>query len=156
MNNNKIYKGNLNVGQKIVKIVTDINYQCIEIEYIGTINITSTLPQSYIVKNGNNKIIITKLIKDENILSDLFSYKGRAMITKCILLTDDLKQHNIYINKLALELYNTLDGTYDFIDTNWNHLTFDGNNNKKSYIYRKSTLDEENKTFTTIKEIRKK
>jgi|TARA_Y100000015_G_scaffold38854_1_gene42148 hypothetical protein len=156
MNNNKIYKGNLNVGQKIVKIVTDINYQCIEIEYIGTINITSTLPQSYIVKNGNNKIIITKLIKDENILSDLFSYKGRAMITKCILLTDDLKQHNIYINKLALELYNTLDGTYDFIDTNWNHLTFDGNNNKKSYIYRKSTLDEENNTFTTIKEIRKK
>tara|TARA_B100000073_G_scaffold330942_1_gene319885 strand:+ start:692 stop:1162 length:471 start_codon:yes stop_codon:yes gene_type:complete len=156
MNNNKIYKGNLNVGQKIVKVVTDINYQCIEIEYIGTINITSTLPQSYIVKNGNNKIIITKLIKDENILSDLFSYKGRAMITKCILLTDDLKQHNIYINKLALELYNTLDGTYDFIDTNWNHLTFDGNNNKKSYIYRKSTLDEENNTFTTIKEIRKK
>ena len=156
MNNNKIYKGNLNVGQKIVKIVTDINYQCIEIEYIGTINITSTLPQSYIVKNGNNKIIITKLIKDENILSDLFSYKGRAMITKCILLTDDLKQHNIYINKLALELYNTLDGTYDFIDTNWNHLTFDVNNNKKSYIYRKSTLDEENNTFTTIKEIRKK
>ena len=136
--------------------ITNINYQGIEIEYVGTVNITSLLPSSYIVKSGNNKVIIIKLIKNDDILSDLFTYKGVAMITKCMIVTQDLETHNIYINKSNLELYNRLDGDYDNISKNWNDLSFDGNNNKKSYIYRKSTLDEENRTFTTIKEIRKK
>jgi|TARA_R100000458_G_scaffold20007_1_gene17770 hypothetical protein len=156
MNRKKTYNGNLNIGQKTIRIDTNINYQGIEIEYVGTINITSLLPSSYIVKSGNNKVIIIKLIKNDDILSDLFTYKGVAMITKCMIVTQDLETHNIYINKSNLELYNRLDGDYDNISKNWNDLSFDGNNNKKSYIYRKSTLDEENKTFTTIKEIRKK
>ena len=156
MNRKKTYNGNLNIGQKTIRIDTNINYQGIEIEYVGTINITSLLPSSYIVKSGNNKVIIIKLIKNDDILSDLFIYKGVAMITKCMIVTQDLETHNIYINKSNLELYNRLDGDYDNISKNWNDLSFDGNNNKKSYIYRKSTLDEENKTFTTIKEIRKK
>jgi hypothetical protein len=156
MNRKKTYNGNLNIGQKTIRIDTNINYQGIEIEYVGTVNITSLLPSSYIVKSGNNKVIIIKLIKNDDILSDLFTYKGVAMITKCMIVTQDLETHNIYINKSNLELYNRLDGDYDNISKNWNDLSFDGNNNKKSYIYRKSTLDEENKTFTTIKEIRKK
>lgn len=156
MNRKKTYKGNLNIGQKTIRIDTNINYQGIEIEYVGTVNITSLLPSSYIVKSGNNKVIIIKLIKNDDILSDLFTYKGVAMITKCMIVTQDLETHNIYINKSNLELYNRLDGDYDNISKNWNDLSFDGNNNKKSYIYRKSTLDEENRTFTTIKEIRKK
>jgi hypothetical protein len=156
MNRKKTYNGNLNIGQKTIRIDTNINYQGIEIEYVGTINITSLLPSSYIVKSGNNKVIIIKLIKNDDILSDLFTYKGVAMITKCMIVTQDLETHNIYINKSNLELYNRLDGDYDNISKNWNDLSFDGNNNKKSYIYRKSTLDEENRTFTTIKEIRKK
>ena len=156
MNRKKTYNGNLNIGQKTIRIDTNINYQGIEIEYVGTINITSLLPSSYIVKSGNNKVIIIKLIKNDDILSDLFTYKGVAMITKGMIVTQDLETHNIYINKSNLELYNRLDGDYDNISKNWNDLSFDGNNNKKSYIYRKSTLDEENKTFTTIKEIRKK
>ncbi len=156
MNRKKTYNGNLNIGQKTIRIDTNINYQGIEIEYVGTINITSLLPSSYIVKSGNNKVIIIKLIKNDDILSDLFTYKGVAMITKCMIVTQDLETHNIYINKSNLELYNRLDGDYDNISKNWNDLSFDGNNNKKSYIYRKSTLDEENNTFTTIKEIRKK
>ena len=156
MNRKKTYNGNLNIGQKTIRIDTNINYQGIEIEYVGTIKITSLLPSSYIVKSGNNKVIIIKLIKNDDILSDLFTYKGVAMITKCMIVTQDLETHNIYINKSNLELYNRLDGDYDNISKNWNDLSFDGNNNKKSYIYRKSTLDEENKTFTTIKEIRKK
>ena len=156
MNRKKTYNGNLNIWQKTIRIDTSINYQGIEIEYVGTINITSLLPSNYIVKSGNNKIIIIKLTKDQDILSDLFTYRGMAMITKCMLVTEDLQTYNIYINKSNLELYNRLDGDYDNISKNWNDLSFDGNNNKKSYIYRKSTLDKENNTFTTIKEIRKK
>ena len=51
MNREKKYTGNLNIGKKNVSIDTDINYQAIEIEYIGTINISSLLPNNYIVNN---------------------------------------------------------------------------------------------------------
>ena len=156
MNRKKTYNGNLNIGQKTIRIDTSINYQGIEIEYVGTINIISLLPSNYIVKSGNNKIIIIKLTKDEDILSDLFTYRGMAMITKCMLVTEDLKTHNLYVNKSNLEFYNRLDTTWENLSTNWEDLSFDGNNNKKSYIHRKTTYDKEAKTYTTTKEIRKR
>ena len=152
----KTYNGNLNIGRKTVRLDTDINYQGIEIEYVGTINITSLLNNNYIVSNGNNKIIIVKMIKNATVLKDLFTYKGMAMISKCMLVTEDLKTHNLYVNKSNLEFYNRLDTTWENLSTNWEDLSFDGNNNKKSYIYRKTTYDKEAKTYTTTKEIRKR
>ena len=152
----KTYNGNLNIGRKTVRLDTDINYQGIEIEYVGTINITSLLPNNYIVSNGNNKIIIVKMSKDDSVLKDLFTYKGMAMISKCMLVTEDLKTHNLYVNKSNLEFYNRLDTTWENLSTNWEDLSFDGNNNKKSYIHRKTTFDKEAKTYTTTKEIRKR
>ena len=164
----KTYIGNLNIGKKTISVETDINYQGIEIDYVGTINITSLLPDNYMVANGNNKIIIVKTIKDNNIISDLFSYKGMAMITRCKLATDDLKLYNLYINKSNLELWNTLQktekvGTTDGVEQSWESLTrywedidFDGKNAKKPYIHRTTSYDKETKTYTTIKEIRKK
>ena len=164
----KTYIGNLNIGKKTISVETDINYQGIEIDYVGTINITSLLPDNYMVANGNNKIIIVKTIKDNNIISDLFSYKGMAMITRCKLATDDLKLYNLYINKSNLELWNTLiktesSGTTAGTQQDWAYMTkfwedidYDGNNNKLSYIHRKTIYDKETKTYTTTKEIRKK
>ena len=74
MNVTDTYKGNLNIGKEKVSIDTDINYQAIQMEYVGTINIKSLLPNNYIVSSGNNKIIIAKLTKDDNNLLDLFTY----------------------------------------------------------------------------------
>mgnify|MGYP003628349525 CR=1 FL=1 len=156
MNVKKTYNGNLNIGQKIVSIDSDINYQGIQIEYVGTINITSLLPDEYIVSNGNNKIIIVKLIKNNNVLKDLFSYKGMAMITKCMLVTEDLVTHNLYVNKSNLEQYTRLGGVWESYARNWEDISFDGNNDKKPYIHRNTTYDNETKTYTTKKEIRKK
>ena len=41
MNVTDTYKGNLNIGKEKVSIDTDINYQAIQMEYVGTINIKS-------------------------------------------------------------------------------------------------------------------
>ena len=164
MNREKKYTGNLNIGKKNVSIDTDINYQAIEIEYIGTINISSLLPNNYIVNNGNNKIIIVKMVKDDNILNDLFSYRGMAIITKCKIVTEDLNTHNLYVNKSNLELWNTLESLdssasnvdWDYLTNHWEDISFDGNNNKRNYLYKKTTFDKETNTYTTTKEIRKK
>ena len=65
MNKEKKYTGNLNIGKKNVSIDTDINYQAIEIKYAGTMNVSSLLPNNYILEKGSNKIIIVKMIKDD-------------------------------------------------------------------------------------------
>tara|TARA_R110002020_G_scaffold10775_2_gene40895 strand:- start:902 stop:1372 length:471 start_codon:yes stop_codon:yes gene_type:complete len=152
----KKYDGNLNVGKKIVSLDSDVNYQGIQIDYVGSINITSLLPDNYIVSSGNNKIIILKLNQSNDILKDLFSYNGLAMITKCMLVTDTLTSHNLNVNKSNLEKYMRLDGVWETYTRNWEDISFDGNNDKKSYIHKKTTYDNEAKTFTTKKEIRKK
>ena len=137
MNVTDIYKGNLNIGKEKVSIDTDINYQAIQMEYVGTINIKSLLPNNYIVSSGNNKIIIAKLTKDDNNFLDLFTYKGLAIISNCMLVTKDLQKHNLYINKSNIETYDMLDGLWDNQTRNFEDLEFDGNNNKKPYIYKK-------------------
>ena len=156
MNKEKTYNGNLNVGRKTIRLETDINYQAIEIEYLGTIQITSLLPSDYILSSGRNKIIIVKMVKDNNIITDLFTYKGMAMITKCRLITSNLKSHNLYVNKLNLELWDKLDGTWENLSNDWENISFDGDNNKKNYMHRKAIYDKETNTYTTTKEIRKK
>ena len=131
MNVTDTYKGNLNIGKEKVSIDTDINYQAIQMEYVGTINIKSLLPNNYIVSSGNNKIIIAKLTKDDNNFLDLFTYKGLAIISNCMLVTKDLQKHNLYINKSNIETYDMLDGLWDNQTRNFEDLEYDGNNNKK-------------------------
>ena len=168
MNKEKTYTGNLNIGKKSVSIETDTVYQALEIGYVGTMNIISLLPDNYIVANGNNKIIIIKLSIDDTIMTDLFNYRGRALITGCKLVKEDLSSFNLYVNKSALQLWNTLRKTetsngaagtrqdWAYLTRDWENIEYDGNNNKLSYIHRKTTYDKEAKTHTTIKEIRKK
>ena len=168
MNKEKTYTGNLNIGEKTISVETDHNYQALEMDYVGTINITSLLPDNYMIANGNNKIIIIKTTKDSRIMTDLFNYKGMAMITRCKLVKDDLTSFNLYVNKPALELWNTLSKTetsngaagtkqdWAYLTRDWENIEYDGNNNKLSYIHRKTTYDKETKTYTTVKEIRKK
>ena len=79
-----------------------------------------------------------------------------------------LTNFNLYVNKPALELWNTLSKTelsngtagtrqdWAYLTRDWENIEYDGNNNKLSYIHRKTTYDKEAKTYTTVKEIRKK
>ena len=164
----KNYNGNLNIGKKVVSVDTDINYQAIEIKYIGTININKLLPSNYLVQSGSNKVIIIKLTHNDEILTDLFSYRGRTLITKCIIVDKELNSYNLFVNKSNLELWNTLSrtqksGTTDGVEQDWAYITrdwedidYDGVNNKYKYNHIKTTYDKENRKYITTTDIRKK
>ena len=152
----KTYTGTLNIGKEKVSLDTNIIYQGIQLEYVGTINIASLLPSNYIVSNGNNKIIIAKLTKDSDNFLDLFKYKGLAIISKCILVTEDLKKHILYINKSNIDTYGMLDNSWDNLTRNYEDLEFDGNNNKKRYLFIRRIKDEDTGIVTETREIRKK
>tara|TARA_Y100000401_G_scaffold116838_1_gene123613 strand:- start:1371 stop:1841 length:471 start_codon:yes stop_codon:yes gene_type:complete len=152
----KTYTGTLNIGKEKVSLDTNIIYQGIQLEYVGTINITSLLPSNYIVSNGNNKIIIAKLTKDSDNFLDLFKYKGLAIISKCMLVTEDLKKHILYINKSNIDTYGMLDNSWDNLTRNYEDLEFDGNNNKKRYLFKRRIKDEDTGIVTETREIRKK
>ena len=49
---------NLIIKQKSVEIDTEISYSAIEIRYRGEMYIKNNLPNDFIVRKGNNKIII--------------------------------------------------------------------------------------------------
>ena len=100
---------------------------------------------------------------------DLFAYFGNATLYKCIANEGvGFYSVNLYINKLHLELWNTLSKresldsdekkTQDwaYITKNWEDINFNGKNNKKSYLYNKTSYNKETNQYTTIKEIRKK
>ena len=162
------YKGRLIVGKAKVYIDTELKYQGLEINYVGDINMTSLLPNNYIVANGNGKIIIIKTTKDENNYKDLFSYLGMAIITKCLLVDIDLNKYLLPIDKTSLEIWNKLGRTkrsytgdsegqdWAYITRNWQDINFDGINNKLAYIHSKSEYDVEAKKITRTREIRKK
>ena len=73
-----------------------------------------------------------------------------------MLVTKDLQKHNLYINKSNIETYDMLDGLWDNQTRNFEDLEFDGNNNKKPYIYKKYVRTPETNKITQIKEISKK
>ncbi len=152
----KTYNGNLNISKNAVSIETDYIYQGIEIDYIGVLNIETTLPSDYIVSKGNNKIIIIKLQHNNKNIIDLFTYTGKAIISKCVLVTKELESYNLYINNTALELYDALEGNWEDYTRSWQDISFDGNNKKYNYQYRKANYDKDTKTYTTTKEIRNK
>ena len=157
----------LKVGEEIVSIQTSEEWKGLQIQFKGKVEINSVLPQDYIVESGVNKIIIIKFNKRDEVLSDLFKYKGKLNILSCIMVSGDLKQTTIHIDKSSLQLWNTLYGSVNkkgetvlkdwaYLGENWEDLDFDGNNNKYSYTYRKQVYDKESKTYTEIKELRKK
>tara|TARA_R100001530_G_C4267669_1_gene142256 strand:- start:193 stop:726 length:534 start_codon:yes stop_codon:yes gene_type:complete len=157
----------LKIGEKIVSIQASEIWKGLQIEFQGKVEINSLLPDDYIVESGVNKIIIVKFNKRDEVLSDLFKYKGKLNILSCIMVSGDLKQTTVHIDKSSMQLWNTLYGSVNkkgetvlkdwaYLGENWEDLDFDGNNNKYSYTYRKQVYDKESKTYTEIKELRKK
>tara|TARA_R110002020_G_scaffold69405_6_gene180648 strand:+ start:3502 stop:4020 length:519 start_codon:yes stop_codon:yes gene_type:complete len=163
----KTYNGNLNIEKEKVSVDTNHTFDMIEIHYAGKMNIQTLLPSGCTLEHDrlSHKIIIHKNRKAN--ISDLFKYRGKASIKKSFLLLGNNKT-NLYVNKSNLELWNTLrktekvgetDGVeqdWAYLTKNWEDISFDGNNAKQPYIYRKTTYDKEANTYTTIKEIRKK
>ena len=80
MNKNKTYDGNLYIDKNKISIETDYKYQGLEIDYKGAFSITKLLPENYIISKANNKIVIVKLIKDDNNILDLFIFSIRFFL----------------------------------------------------------------------------
>ena len=164
----KTYNGNLNIEQNKISLDTNFEFIKVEIRHTGKMKIQSLLPNGCILEQDKltNRIVIH--IKNNVKIYDLFKYKGKAMIKKCFIVLENNKKINLYINRSNLELWNTLTKTnqlgytdgvsqeWDYITKNWEDISFDGNNAKRQYTFRKTTYDKEANTFNTITEIRKK
>ena len=168
----KSYYGKLIIGEKIVSIDLNESFSILKIQYLGQINIRSYLPKGYkIIKKNNNFIFINNRRYSNRKITNLFSYKGTAIITKCFVF-DVLKQrYSIPIDKRALELWSTLYGStdnntfvkYKWEDTtrNWENIEFNGKNNRRNkiHIVKSRQIDsadnQYNKITTITREIRK-
>ena len=161
------YNGSLYVGENYVEIKTDINYQMIQIKYYGYMGIYSSLPDNYVIRNGKSAILIIKKTNDNYTEKKLFRYKGYAKIVSCSVYDKNNDKHKIMINKSAIMTWDSMSvikdakstGSsliykYDTLTRNWEDMIFDGNNNKKNYIYIKTIKEKESGNITTIKEIR--
>ena len=158
----KLYKGVLNVEEKSVYIDTDIQIRTVTIHYLGQL----IVKKQQNILNGNNKLLIMNFTDKK--LDRLFEYKGMALFSKCIVADVKRAKHNIPINKLSLEKWNTLDKTiksgtnlelvqsWESLTRYWENMGYNGNNNRKPYTHTFLSYDNETKKFTRNKEIRKK
>tara|TARA_R110002020_G_scaffold122844_1_gene278751 strand:+ start:5801 stop:6295 length:495 start_codon:yes stop_codon:yes gene_type:complete len=160
----KTYNGTLNIEKNKVSIDTNFEYKSITIHYLGRLKIKSLLPKGYkIINNKKTKtLVIFKNYHSKNYSIDLFSYFGYARLLQCKVKGGYNYFNNLHINNTNLEFWETLniskEKTQDwaYITRNWEDLSFDGKNNKKSYLHTTTTYDQEKNQATTIKEIRKK
>ena len=158
--------GTLYIGEKTITIDTEINYNLIELTFIGNMNVVSLLPDNYIVKKGFNKLVIVKMDNDKKIINDLLTYKGSAIIQSCKITSLNFVRYNINIEKTALQLWSTLRGLiksgddvakdWAAITDNWQDIKFEGKNNKYSYIKLTRNTDKEAKNIIRRKEVREK
>tara|TARA_R100000664_G_scaffold17978_1_gene26972 strand:+ start:4345 stop:4845 length:501 start_codon:yes stop_codon:yes gene_type:complete len=163
---NKTYKGTLNIDKTKIFVDTSYNFRTIEINYINRFKVRQINRNNIKMLKGNGKILIKNLGLRK--LTNLFEYKGLPIFTKCVLTDTNRRKHNLYINRLSLETWDKLSGTLN-IETNeeilqtWEGLTrfyedldFDGNNDRKTILYKQTYYDFDDDKFKQKREIRKK
>ena len=142
------------INRKLVELETDIEYQAIELHYNGKLYIENLLPQDYIVRKNNSKIIIVKFNKREEILSELFNYNGYCNITYGFLVDKDLQKHNLDIDKPSVNTWNTDKTEWEVDTSNWED-GIDSSNNYVNAVKFKSVTDPETGVVTNTKETSK-
>ena len=102
--------------------------------------------------------------KGQKPAENLFTYTGKATINACSLYLDYKNIIGIHIERTKFDFWDSMlsydedgdDSSWVSLNTKYEDLNYDGYNNKKYYIERIKTYDNETKTFTTTKEIRKR
>ena len=116
--NNKII-----VDIEKVSIESDIEYKALDIVFSDYIGIESLLPSDYLIKKSNSKslysrIIILKVNNREEILSDLFKYRGRAIIMSCTMY-DLNNAYSVKVQNLKSQMWSNI-GTDDLaVNNSW-------------------------------------
>ena len=152
------------IKENNVEIETQIVYKAIELNYTGELYIENLLPNDYLVQKGNNKIIIIKFDKREEVLTELFNYDGYCNIHYGYLIDENKQKHTLSIQRPSVLTWNKM-GTKKNLSgtetkTDWEYLTTDYQDMKNSgrNDYMKSfkfsrKVDNEAKTKTEIKEL---
>ena len=155
------------IKEKSVEINTDILYQGIEIRYKGELYINNKLPNDFIVQKGNNKIIIIRFSNNDEIIEELFEYNGNCNIYYAKMVDKDLNEYDLITKKPALQTWSAL-GTkrlddnstskylWESLTTDYDDLTFNGNNSYVKSLKQVSKIDNEANTITTTKETSRK
>ena len=139
------------INQRLVELETDIEYQAIELHYIGKLFIENLLPQDYIVRKNNSKIIVVKFNKREELLTELFNYNGYCNITYGYLVDKDLQKHNLDIDKPSVDTWNISKSVWDEDSSKWED-GLDASNNYVSAVKFKSITDPDTNVVTNTKE----
>ena len=144
------------IGEKLVEVETEVLYSAIEIHYYGKLFIENLLPNDYIVRKGNSKIIIVKFNKRDEILTELFNYNGYCNISYAFLVDAELKKHELIINKPAKTTYGTLSSNWESLTTDYDDMKNKGLNNYVNTLEQRSVTDPDTKQVTYTKETSKK
>jgi len=140
---------NILINNNNVVIETDIVYQAIEINFIGNLYITNNLPNDYLVKKKNTKILIFRFNNNDNIESDLFSYNGSCNITSAKIVDQNLQVHALNIKKPKLKTWNRLSQRWNGTNINWNKLRSQSRNDYSEIVKYKIVDGKKEKTTET-------
>ena len=150
---NKNNIGRINITETDVSIDTDINYRAIELHYTRTMSIEGLLPSYFLIKKGENKILIIKFQQNNHIQEELFSYIGECNITRACLVDENHILQELRINRASLDIYNLLENQdWATLTRKWEDTSFEGRNNDIKKLNIKHIRDKEAKTHTIVKE----
>ena len=116
---------------------------------------------------SNNKIIIIRFSNNDEIIEELFEYNGNCNIYYAKMVDKDLNEYDLITKKPALQTWGAL-GTkrlddnstskylWESLTTDYDDLTFNGNNSYVKSLKQVSKIDNEANTITTTKETSRK
>ena len=126
---------NLIINEKVVRIETDVFFRAMELSFVGNLYITNLLPNDYLVKKGNSKIIILKFNNRQDKVEDLFEYDGACNISSAKIVDENLQEHSLNIKRIIVtwDRMGKGDNNYDwdYLTTDWNKLL---NNRRNDYV----------------------
>jgi hypothetical protein len=125
------------INDKIVCLETDVILKAMEISFSGNLYINSLLPNDYLVRKGNGKIIILKFNNSQEQVEDLFEYDGACRIYSAKIVDENLLEHFLDIVQIIVT-WNKMgkgDSNYawEFLTTDYNKLL---NNSRNDYVDR--------------------
>ena len=167
-NNTKHSIRKLIISSDKVTCISPDRFRVLEMNYVGDITIFSLLSNNYVISKSTSKIIIlnfnTSNLYDntDNQSLELFKYKGTAIFSEPFLATKHKYKFRLTVETIGYETWDGLSRagqtnySWDYMTRNWEDLSYDGKNNKISFIKNKVEVDNDTNIRTVKREIRKK
>ena len=144
----EIYNNKIIVDNEKVSLETDVKYKAIDIVFENQIGIERLLPVDYLIMKKNVqpsscRVLIIKVNNNEEILSDLFKYKGKPSIVSCTIYDSSTKKHRCSIENINVTTWGNIRTEDDWWGTEssyYNDITKNDRNDYYDYYkFRKDT-----------------